>query len=183
MDRKLIPTSNEMKAKVAEGTSSQDVIAACASKIGCFDVVPSMPENGDWEFGVEESARTDRDTEMDMDVEKTNTSDMGAGVGFSGRRKTPARQPYPSAKSRLQSTSKESNKSRPQASGGSQMGMSGLAREVNDLSMAGLSNTSSIGSISRMVPEQQSSRYSLGLKPGDNLAKNSQIVRRPYASQ
>jgi hypothetical protein len=63
------------------------------------------------------------------------------------------------------------------------MGMSGLAREVNDLSMAGLSNTSSIGSTSRIVPEQQSSRYSWGLKPGDNLAKNSQMVRRLYVRQ
>ncbi|PMD31260.1 hypothetical protein L207DRAFT_537225 [Hyaloscypha variabilis F] len=148
MDRKLIPTSNEMKAKVEEGTSSQDVIAACAVNLGCFDVFASRPENGDQGLEdnvLEGSARIGRDTEMDMHMEMANISDMGARVGISGRRKTSARQqPYPATKPRLQNTSKESNKSRPQASGGNKMGMSGLAREVNDLSMAGLSNTSSI---------------------------------------
>jgi hypothetical protein len=65
------------------------------------------------------------------------------------------------------------------------MGMSGRAREVNDLSTAGLSKASSIGPAPSMyrVPEQQSSRCSWGLKPGDNLAKNSQMVRRLYARQ
>jgi len=126
MDRKLIPTSNEMKAKVEEGTSSQDVIAACAVNLGCFDVIASWPENGDQ--GLEDNvlewrARIGRDTEMDMNVGMANISDMGARVGISGRRKTPARQlPYPSTKPRLQNTSKEINTSGPQASGGSQMG-------------------------------------------------------------